>query len=56
VSRPSPRSACRTLTLFIAPSALGPLLIRIEPVVRDGVRAATVVAEQSLGTLEALPG
>jgi signal transduction histidine kinase len=42
-------------TLFIAPSALGPLLIRIEPVVRDGVRAATVVAEQSLGTLEGAP-
>ena len=28
--------------LVIAPSALGPLLIRIEPVPRDGVRAATV--------------
>ena len=42
-------------TLFIAPSALGPLLIRIEPVVRDGARAATVVAEQSLGTLEGAP-
>jgi len=42
-------------TLVIAPSALGPLLIRIELVVRDGVRAATVVAEQSLGTLEGAP-
>jgi signal transduction histidine kinase len=42
-------------TLVIAPSALGPLLIRIEPVARDGVRAATVVAEQSLGTLEGAP-
>ena len=42
-------------TLLIAPSALGPRLIRIEPVTRDGARAATIVAEQSLGTLQA-PG
>jgi signal transduction histidine kinase len=42
-------------TLLIAPSALGPLLVRIEPVARDGVRSATVVAEQSLGTLEGAP-
>jgi len=42
--------------LIIAPSALGPRLIRVEPVVADGVRAATVVAEQSLGMTEAAPG
>jgi signal transduction histidine kinase len=39
-------------TVLIAPSALGPRLIRIAPVVRDSARAATVVAEQSLGTVQ----
>jgi signal transduction histidine kinase len=43
-------------TLVVVPSALGPRLIRIEPLLRGGVRTATVVAEQSLGTLEAGPG
>jgi signal transduction histidine kinase len=42
--------------LLIAPSALGPRLIRVEPVSPSGVRAATVVAEQSLGFTEEAPG
>ena len=42
--------------LVIAPGALGPRLIRVEPVVRSGVRLATVVAEQSLGTTAGSPG
>jgi len=46
--------------LFVAPGALGPRLIRVEPVV-DGngpaaVRRATVVVEQSLGSVESEPG
>jgi hypothetical protein len=40
----------------IVPSALGPRLIRVEPVTANGVRAATVVAEQSLGLTEEAPG
>jgi signal transduction histidine kinase len=42
--------------LVIVPSALGPRLIRVEPVTANGVRAATVVAEQSLGLTEEAPG
>src|SRR5262249_6727868 len=42
--------------LVIAPGALGPRLIRVEPVVRGGARVATVVAEQSLGTNAESPG
>ena len=42
--------------IFIAPSALGPRLIRVEPVTADGVRVSTVVAEQSLGLTEEAPG
>jgi signal transduction histidine kinase len=43
-------------TLLIAPGALGPRLVRIEPVSRSGARAATVVVEQALGTLQGAPG
>jgi len=42
--------------LVIVPSALGPRLIRVEPVSANGVRAATVVVEQSLGLTEEAPG
>ena len=42
--------------LLIAPGALGPRLIRVEPVVRAAVRVATVVAEQSLGNAPETPG
>src|SRR5262249_57809067 len=42
--------------LVIAPGALGPRLIRVEPVVRSAVRVSTVVAEQSLGTTAESPG
>ena len=42
--------------LIIAPSALGPRLIRVQPVVAYGARASTVVAEQSLGMTEQAPG
>jgi signal transduction histidine kinase len=42
--------------LLIAPSALGPRLIRVEPVTTAGARASTVVAEQSLGLTEEPPG
>jgi len=42
--------------LLIAPGALGPRLIRVEPVVRGGARASTVVVEQSLGTTQESPG
>ena len=42
--------------LLIAPGALGPRLIRVEPVVRSAVRVATVVAEQSLGNAPETPG
>ena len=43
-------------TLLIAPGALGPRLIHIEPLVRNGVRAATVVAEQALASIQGAPG
>jgi len=42
--------------MLIAPSALGPRLIRVEPITADGVRVSTVVAEQSLGMTEEAPG
>src|SRR5258708_23276118 len=42
--------------LLIAPSALGPRLIRVEPVTANGGRVATVVAEQSLRLTEGPPG
>ncbi len=42
--------------LLIAPSALGPRLIRVQPVAKNGLRPATVVAEQSLGLTEQAPG
>ena len=42
--------------LIVAPGPLGPGLIRIEPVVRAGIRAATVVVEQALGTARGAPG
>ena len=46
--------------LLVAPGALGPQLIRVEPL-SDGdrpgtARAATIVVEQSLGRLEGAPG
>ena len=43
-------------TLLIAPGALGPRVIRIELVVKSGVRVATVVAEQALGAVQGTPG
>ena len=43
-------------TLIVAPGPLGPGLIRIEPVSRGGVRAATVVVEQALGIPRGAPG
>jgi hypothetical protein len=43
-------------TLIVAPGPLGPGLIRIEPVSRNGVRVATVVVEQALGTARGTPG
>jgi len=43
-------------TLMVAPGPLGPGLIRIEGVARGGVRAATVVVEQALGTARGAPG
>ena len=42
--------------LLIAPGALGPRLIRVEPVIRGGARLSTVVVEQSLGTTQESPG
>ena len=45
--------------LFVAPSALGPRLVRVEPVIDRPPavqRIATVVVEQSLGTLQGAPG
>src|SRR5499427_1106392 len=42
--------------LVIARGALGPRLIRVEPVVRSGVRVSTVIAEQSLATTAQSPG
>ncbi|OLC48580.1 MAG: hypothetical protein AUH43_09205 [Acidobacteria bacterium 13_1_40CM_65_14] len=46
--------------LFVAPGALGPRLIRIEPVMNgdrsSAVRLATVVVEQTLGTAAGAPG
>jgi signal transduction histidine kinase len=46
--------------LFVAPSALGPRLVRIEPLT-DGsdpaaIRIATIAAEQTLATLPGTPG
>jgi len=43
-------------SLIVAPGPLGPGLIRIEPVSRAGVRAATVVVEQALGIPRGAPG
>jgi len=43
-------------TLLITPGTLGPHLIRIDPVIRDGVRRATVVVERTLGTVQGAPG
>src|SRR6185295_6794001 len=43
-------------TLLVAPGALGPRLVRIEPVSRSGARIATTVVEQALGTLQGSPG
>ena len=43
-------------TLIVAPGPLGPGLIRIEAVTRNGARAATVVVEQALGTARGAPG
>ena len=42
--------------LIVAPGPLGPGLIRIEPVTRAGIRAATIVVEQALGTARGAPG
>ena len=42
--------------VIVAPGALGPGLIRIEAVAAGGVRVATVVAEQALGTSRGGPG
>ena len=43
-------------TLLIAPGALGPRLIRVNPLVDNGVRVATTVAEQALGAAQGAPG
>ena len=43
-------------TLLIAPGALGPRLVRIEPVSGAGARPATIVVEQALGTVQGAPG
>ena len=42
--------------LVVAPGPFGPGLIRIEAVSRNGVRVATVVVEQALGTVRDAPG
>ena len=42
--------------LIVAPGPLGPGLIRVEPVARGGLRVATVVVEQALGTARGAPG
>jgi signal transduction histidine kinase len=42
-------------TLLIAPGVEGPRLIRIEPVSRNGLRASTIVVEQSLGPARNAP-
>ena len=42
--------------LIVGPGPLGPGLIRIEPVARGGIRVATVVVEQALGTARGAPG
>jgi signal transduction histidine kinase len=43
-------------TLMVVPGSLGPGLMRIEPVVHGGVRVATVVVEQALGSARGAPG
>jgi signal transduction histidine kinase len=50
-------------TLFVAPSALGPRLVRIEPIADSGAsasdatpRMATIVVEQSLAAVPGVPG
>src|SRR6185295_14083975 len=47
-------------TLFIAGSTLGPRLVRINPITDEdgapGARLATIVVEQTLGTLPESPG
>jgi len=43
-------------TLMVAPGPIGPGLIRIEAVTRTGIRAATVVVEQAIGTVHGTPG
>jgi hypothetical protein len=43
-------------TLLICPGALGPRLVRIEPVSRSGTRPRTIVVEQALGTCRGRPG
>ena len=43
-------------TLMVAPGPLGPGLIRIEAVSRNGARVATVVVEQAVGTVRGAPG
>jgi signal transduction histidine kinase len=43
-------------TLLVVPGPLGPGLIRIEAVSRNGARVATVVVEQALGTVRGGPG
>ena len=45
--------------VFAAPGQLGPRLVHVEPAVEGGVngpRHATVVVEQSLGTIQPVPG
>ena len=47
-------------SLWVAPSAIGPQLVRVEPFNesdrRGASRAATIVVEQSLGRLDGAPG
>ena len=43
-------------TLMVAPGPLGPGLIRIEAVSRNGIRVATVVVERALATVRGAPG
>jgi signal transduction histidine kinase len=41
---------------FVAPGTLGPRLVRVEPLLLSFGRAGTVVAEQSIGSLQGAPG
>jgi signal transduction histidine kinase len=59
VSEPPKTRISGPAALFVAPGALGPRLVRVEPVPEPGrpaaPRLATIVVEQSLGSVEAPP-